>query len=64
LCGEALYSVKKSDDGRLVLGVRDGGVLEVGENAIYGRIYCIVVVFGVVFIVGGGAIYHGFWNCR
>ena len=56
--------MKKSDDGRLVLGVRDGGVLKVGENAVYGRIHSIVVVFRVVFIVGRGAVYHGFWDCR
>jgi hypothetical protein len=45
------------------LGVCDGGVLEGGENAVYGVVDGIVVIFGVVFVVGGGAVDHGFWNC-
>jgi hypothetical protein len=63
LWGEALYSVEDHDDGGLILGVCDGGVLEGGENAVYGVVDGIVVIFGVVFVVGGGAVDHGFWNC-
>jgi hypothetical protein len=63
LRGEALYSMSDPDGGGLVLGVCDGGVLEGGENTIYGVVDGIIVVFRVVFVVGGGAVDHGFWDC-
>ena len=55
--------MKENDDGGLVLGVCDGGVLEGGEDAVYGVVYGVVVVFGVIFVVEGGAVDHGFWDC-
>jgi hypothetical protein len=63
LWGEALYSVENHDGGGLILGICDGGVLEGAENTVYGVVDGIVVVFGVVFVVGGGAVDHGFWDC-
>lgn len=48
----------------MVLGIRDAGVLKVSEDIVHGGVHGIVIIFGVVFIVGGRAIYHGLWGRR
>jgi hypothetical protein len=55
--------MENHDNGGLVLRVCDGGVLEGGGNSVYGVVDGIVVIFGVAFVVNGGAVGHGFWNC-
>jgi hypothetical protein len=52
--------MENHDNGGFVLRVCDGGVLEGGENSVYGVVDGIVVIFGVTFVVNGGAVGHGF----
>lgn len=61
LVEEALQCMKYHDDRNLVLRVHDSGVLECVEDAIYGGVNSIVVVFVAVLIVDCNIANHGFF---